>query len=410
MSQGETVMQAPLTYGWIDKAARRMTQALLAHLGEGQLVVKEQGKLMGHYGDKSSDLSAEINVLDSKFYVRLLTGGSIGAAELYIDKAWETPDLTPVIQIFARNMDALDKLERKVAWLTFPINKYRHWANRNHKAQAKRNISAHYDLGNELYTRFLDTNMQYSSALFLQGNETLEQAQLNKMDRLCRKLELKPTDHLLEIGTGWGGLAIFAAQNYGCQVTTTTISEEQYQYVSERIKALGLEGRITLLKEDYRDLTGQYDKLVSVEMIEAVGKRFLPGFFKVCNDRLKPGGLMSVQAITIADQRYDSYSRSVDFIQKHIFPGGFLPSLSLMTDLFKKETSLVVRDVRDFGDSYAKTLACWRDRFNARSSELEQFGYDARFSRLWNYYFGYCEGGFLEKTVSVVQVTASKTS
>ena len=341
--------------------------------------------------------------------MRLLTGGSIGAAELFIDKAWETPNLTAVIQVFARNMDALDKLERKVAWLTFPINKYRHWANRNHKAQAKKNISAHYDLGNELYTRFLDTNMQYSSALFLQGNETLEQAQLNKMDRLCRKLELKPTDHLLEIGTGWGGLAIFAAQNYGCQVTTTTISEEQYQYVAERIKSLGLEDRITLLKEDYRDLTGQYDKLVSVEMIEAVGKRYLPGFFQVCNDRLKQNGLMCIQAITIADQRYASYSRSVDFIQKHIFPGGFLPSLSLMTDLFKKETSLVVRDVRDFGESYAKTLAAWRDRFNGRAGELEQFGYDARFSRLWNYYFGYCEGGFLEKTVSVVQVTASKT-
>ena len=214
-------------------------------------MLKNKANLVGHY-ETSPNLCAEINVLDAKFYVRLLTGGSIGAAEFLIDKAWETPNLTAVIQVFARNMDALDKLERKVAWLTFPINKYRHWANRNHKAQAKKNISAHYDLGNELYTRFLD-KYAVLECFVLQGNETLEQAQLNKMDRLCRKLELKPTDHLLEIGTGWGGLAIFAAQNYGCQVTTTTISEEQYQYVAERIKSLGLEDRITLLKEDYRD-------------------------------------------------------------------------------------------------------------------------------------------------------------
>lgn len=408
MANGESALAAPFEFKGLDKMFRSLAMKLLDHLQHGCLTLTEQGRLVGQFGDKSSELRADIDVKKPNFYRGLLVGGSIGAAELYIDKVWETNDLTAVIQIFARNLPALDKLESRVAWLTFPINKYNHWANRNHKQQAKRNISAHYDLGNELYSRFLDPHMQYSSALFHSATESLEQAQVNKMDCLCQQLDLKPTDHLLEIGTGWGGLAVYAAKHYGCHVTTTTISEEQYRYAEQRIKTEGLEDRITLLKEDYRDLTGQYDKLVSVEMIEAVGKQYLPTFFKTCNDRLKPGGVMALQAITIADQRYSSYARSVDFIQKHIFPGGFLPSVHSMTELYKSKTQMVVRNIHDMGKSYAETLKRWQQAFNAKREELEPLGYDERFSRLWNYYFSYCQGGFLEESVSVVQLTATK--
>ncbi|KPD22546.1 SAM-dependent methyltransferase [Idiomarina abyssalis] len=408
MSSGETTMVAPIQYGVWDKLFRTIAFKLLAHLEYGQLTIKEKGTFIDTFGHADKELSAEIDVKDSSFYRRLVTGGSIGAAELYIDKHWDTPDLTAVIRVFARNLPALDKLETRLAWLTFPFNKYQHWSNRNHKGPAKKNISAHYDLGNELYTRFLDEAMQYSSALFLDAADSLEQAQCNKMKRLCDSLALKPDDHLLEIGTGWGGLAVYAAKHYGCRVTTTTISEEQFQYAKEQVEAAGLSDKIELLKRDYRDLKGQYDKLVSVEMIEAVGKEYLPTFFRTCNKLLKEDGKMSLQAITIADQRAASYARSVDFIQKHIFPGGFLPSLSQMTQLFTRYTDLVVRDVHDFGLSYAKTLRQWEERFNSHQKELEELGYDERFSRLWNYYFSYCEGGFLEQRVSVVQVTASK--
>lgn len=408
MANGESALAAPFEFKGMDKLFRGLAMKILSHLQYGTLVLTEQGCMVAQFGQKHSDLRAEIDVKKPGFYRGLLVGGSIGAAELYIDKTWDTNDLTAVIQIFARNLPALDKLESRIAWLSFPINKINHWANRNHKQQAKKNISAHYDLGNELYKRFLDPHMQYSSALFLSEDDSLQQAQEQKLDRLCRELDLQPTDSLLEIGTGWGGLAIYAAKHYGCHVTTTTISEEQYQYAQQRVKAEGLENRITLLKEDYRDLTGQYDKLVSVEMIEAVGKQYLPTFFKTCNDRLKPGGIMVLQAITIADQRYNSYSRSVDFIQKHIFPGGFLPSIQLMSQLYKTQTQMVVRNVQDMGKSYAETLKRWQIAFNSKRAELEPLGYDERFSRLWNYYFSYCQGGFLEESVSVVQLTASK--
>lgn len=408
MANGETVLSAPLQISGLDKPCRALALKLLSHLQHGLLTITERGQLVGQFGDKHSELKADVDVLHPTFYRTLLVGGSIGAAELYIDKAWDTSDLTAVIQVFARNMPAMDRIEARFAWLTFPINKLNHWANRNHKQQAKKNISAHYDLGNELYTRFLDPNMQYSSGLFDSSDTSLAEAQTAKMTRICQQLQLTEDDHLLEIGTGWGGLAVFAAKHYGCKVTTTTISEEQFDYARQRIEEEGLDGQVTLLKEDYRDLTGQYDKLVSVEMIEAVGKQYLPQFFNICNQRLKAGGIMVLQAITIADQRYDSYARSVDFIQKHIFPGGFLPSLSQMAGLFKQQTEMVLRDVHDMGKSYAETLRHWQHAFNSRFSELEPLGYDQRFKRLWNYYFSYCQGGFLEETVSVVQLTASK--
>jgi len=278
----------------------------------------------------------------------------------------------------------------------------------NSRKQAKRNILAHYDLGNRLYRTFLDTHMQYSSAIYRAGDDTLEQAQINKMQRICEQLRLTEQDHLVEIGTGWGGLAIFAAKNFGCRVTTTTISDEQYQHCQQRIIEEGLDDRITLLNKDYRELTGQYDKLVSVEMIEAVGRKYLPGYFAKANELLKPGGLAMIQAITIADQRFDVYSRTEDFIQKHIFPGGFLPSLQLMSELLANKTELIIRDIHDIGLDYAKTLKDWRENFVARTQELEESGYGEQFRRLWEYYLGYCEGGFLERRISAVQLLTSK--
>lgn len=409
MPGSEVALESQSQRGFWNNQFRNIAFKLLSHLNKGELVIAENGRTIERFGEKNSDLSAKINVLSVDFYRRLVTGGSIGAAELYIDKSWETDNLTSVIRVFARNLPALDKLESRLAWLTYPLNKYQHWSNRNHKLQAKKNISAHYDLGNELYTRFLDDAMQYSSALFLKDSDTLDAAQHNKMKRLCDALELTKDDHVLEVGTGWGGLAIFAAKHYGCKVTTTTISDEQFQYAKARVESEGLESKVTLLKSDYRELKGQYDKLVSVEMIEAVGKQYLPIFFKTCNGLLRPHGKMALQAITIADQREKAYARSVDFIQKHIFPGGFLPSVSQMTQLFKKHTNMVARDVFDFGLSYAQTLGVWEQNFNEKAEELAKFGYDERFFRLWNYYLSYCKGGFLEKRVSVVQIVAEKS-
>ena len=309
------------------------------------------------------------------------------------------------MKLMALNMRALDKLEEQGSWLTKLLYKFSHWSNRNSQENSRKNIHAHYDLGNNLYEAFLDTNMLYSSALYNEADDSLEQAQINKMDRLCQQLELKASDHVIEIGTGWGAMAIYMADQYGCQVTTTTISEEQHAYAEQKIKERGLEGKVTLLKEDYRNLKGTYDKLVSIEMIEAVGKQFLPSYIKKCESLLKSGGLMAIQAITIADQRYDYYSNNVDFIQKYIFPGGFLPSVTSLTQATTKYSDLVTRDLFDIGLDYAKTLNEWHHRFNQAESEVRSFGYDDRFVRMWRYYLSYCEGGFLARTISAVHMT-----
>ncbi|MDT7525044.1 cyclopropane-fatty-acyl-phospholipid synthase family protein [Pseudidiomarina sp. GXY010] len=401
-----TVMQNDLTT--LDKTFRTIVLRLLNHLQLGHLKMFEQGQLIAEFGDKASELKAEIDIQKGDFYRRFLFGGSIGAAELFMDESWTTPNLTHVIQLFARNLPALDAAEAKFSWLLLPLQKFQHWRRNNSKRQAKENISAHYDLGNDLYQAFLDPALQYSSAVYPHADASLAEAQQHKLKRLCDSLELSAEDHLLEIGTGWGGMAVFAAKHYGCKVTTTTISEEQYSYTKELIEREGLTQQITLLKKDYRDLEGTYDKLVSVEMIEAVGLKYMPTFFKTCSRLLKPNGKMALQAITIADQRMKSYANSVDFIQKYIFPGGFLPSLTMMAEMFTKHTDMVMREVRDIGYDYAKTLADWRDNFNQAHPQLIDKGYDERFGRMWNYYLCYCEGGFWERTVSAVQLVATK--
>ncbi|WJT05844.1 SAM-dependent methyltransferase [Vibrio harveyi] len=350
-------------------------------------------------------VAATIEVKHPGFYSRILQGGSIAAGEAYMDGWWDSPDLTALMKLMALNMRALDKLEEQGSWITRLLYKVSHWTNRNSQENSRKNIHAHYDLGNNLYEAFLDTNMLYSSTLYNQVDDSLEQAQINKMERLCQQLELKPSDHVIEIGTGWGAMAIYMAEQYGCRVTTTTISEEQYAYAEQKINERGLTDKITLLKEDYRNLTGSYDKLVSIEMIEAVGKQFLPSYIKKCESLLKPGGLMAIQAITIADQRYDYYSNNVDFIQKYIFPGGFLPSVTSLTQATTKHSDLVTRDLFDIGLDYAKTLNEWHHRFNQSEHDVRAFGYDDRFVRMWRYYLSYCEGGFLARTISAVHMT-----
>lgn len=325
-----------------------------------------------------------------------------------MDGEWETANLTPLLELLALNGEVLGRLENGFRLLGRPLERIRHWTRRNSRAQARENIAAHYDLGNTFYAHFLDQELLYSSALFTGDEQDLTAAQQAKMARLCEQLALSPGDHLLEIGTGWGAMAEYAARHYGCRVTTTTLSQEQYVWATERIARAGLQDRVEVLLCDYRDLTGQYDKLVSIEMIEAVGQRYLPTFFRTCQARLRPGGRMAIQAITIQDQRYRDYSKSVDFIQRYIFPGGFLPSITAMNELMTRHTDFVVRNLFDMGTDYARTLAHWRQRFDHAWQEIEKLGFDERFRRMWLYYFGYCEAGFNARTISVVQLTAER--
>ncbi|ERK08841.1 Cyclopropane-fatty-acyl-phospholipid synthase, plant type [Serratia fonticola AU-P3(3)] len=389
------------------RIARWLLFRLLSGIREGSLTVRE-GQQTLHFGDESSALRAEVQILVPGVYWRLLTGGSLAAAESWMEGEWETHQLTPLLQILALNGKVLGRLESGFRLLGNPMERLRHWTRRNYRKQARENISAHYDLGNEFYAHFLDEDLLYSSALFTADDQALSQAQQAKMARLCEQLALTASDHLLEIGTGWGAMAEYAARHYGCRVTTTTLSREQYIWATERIARAGLQDRVQVLLCDYRDLTGQFDKLVSVEMIEAVGKRYLPDFFRTCQARLRPGGRMAIQAITIQDQRYHDYSKSVDFIQRYIFPGGFLPSITAMSELMTRHTDFVVRNLFDMGPDYARTLAHWRQRFLHAWQDIEKLGFDERFRRMWLYYFGYCEAGFNARTISVVQLTAER--
>ncbi|WP_286302641.1 SAM-dependent methyltransferase [Vibrio apostichopi] len=360
------------------------------------------------FGDREATLSAQIVIHDASFYRDVVMSGSIGASEAYIDGKWTSPDLTRVIQIMARNQAQLDELDDKTQWISKFKNLLLRRKNSNTEQGSKRNILAHYDIGNELYERFLDCSMLYSSAIYSEDALTLSKAQQNKMKTICERLELSESDSVVEIGTGWGGLAIFMAQHYGCHVTTTTISDAQHELAEQRVKALGLTDKITLLKEDYRNLSGQYDKLVSIEMIEAVGHEYLQTFFEKCSSLLKPSGKMLIQAITIADSRYDKYRKGVDFIQKYIFPGGCLPSVAVMTQHLATSTDLVVQEIDDIGLHYARTLNDWNVAFENSWEELEALGYSEEFKRLWVFYFCYCEGAFLERVISTHHLVARK--
>ena len=387
---------------------RALLLKVLSKASEGHFVLKENGTIIAEVGSPSADLQAEADVLDQRAYERALLGGNTAAGEAYVDGWWTSPDITQVTRFFSRNLSMMDYWDSRFGWLLKPFKTMRYLRRLNSKRQAKKNILAHYDLGDELYQTFLDSKMQYSSAIFDVESNSLEEAQVNKLTRICDQLKLREDDHLLEVGSGWGGLAIFAAENYGCQVTTTTISDNQYRYARNKIDAAGLSNKINLLSDDYRLLQGKFEKVVSVEMIEAVGKKYLSGYFQKLNDLLKPGGLLMLQAITIADQRLKSYSSNEDFIQKHIFPGGFLPSVYLISKILADSTELVMRDFRDIGLDYSKTLSHWHKNLLEKKDALNQLGYDDQFYNLWTYYLGYCEGGFLERRISASQMLMSK--
>ncbi len=386
---------------------RRAVLRLLGQLRHGQLSIVENGERLV-FGQPGAELQAEIQVLDPAVWALVASNGSIGSGEAYIHGYWTSPDLTAVVRVFVSNLDLLDAMEGGLAKLGRPLLAGLHWLNRNTRAGSQKNIAAHYDLGNELFEQFLDPTMMYSAAMFRSADDSLEQAQLNKLERICQKLALKPSDHLLEIGTGWGSMAIYAATHYGCRVTTTTLSKEQFAYTQKRLAEQGLQDRVTLLLQDYRDLEGEFDKLVSIEMIEAVGHRFLPTYFEQCAKLLKDDGLMLLQAITIRDQRYEQAKRSVDFIQRYIFPGGALPSVSKMLEIVSRDTDMNLLHMEDFGLHYARTLRLWHDNLRSARHTLVEHGYDDYFFRLWEFYLCYCEGGFIERTIGTAQLLLAK--
>lgn len=415
---------------WFDRFARNLVLHRLADITVGTLFVHEncvsghgkpgtpelaRGNSTVHqFGQApgSSEIEAHIHVRELSTYTQVLLNGSIGSGEAYMDGAWHSPDLVQVIRLFVANMSVLEQLDSRWSSVSRFLLKGLHRLNANSLSGSRKNIAAHYDLGNDFFRLFLDQSMLYSSAVFPAANATLAEASQFKLARICRRLRLQPSDHLLEIGTGWGGMAIYAARHHGCRVTSITISKEQYEHARAWVKREGLEDRVTLLLQDYRELDaeyeGQFDKLVSIEMIEAVGHEYYREFFSRCSRLLKPDGIMVMQAITIQDQRFDSYKNSVDFIQRYIFPGGCLPSNHVIARHIAEDTDMQIVGLDDITFDYAKTLAAWRDAFFANLDEIRQQGFDQRFINMWNFYFCYCEGGFLERVISSAQFTFAK--
>jgi cyclopropane-fatty-acyl-phospholipid synthase len=394
---------------YLDRMARRAILSLLNRLVHGRITIIENSQRypFGEQADKSA-LQALITVHHRQFYTRILFGGSIGAAEAYMDGLWSADDLAMVMRILALNRNAFEDMEKGLARLTAPLNKFYHFLRKNTRRASRENILAHYDLGNDFYSLFLDETMTYSCGIFEHEKSSLKDASIAKYDRICRKLQLKPGDQVVEIGTGWGGFAVYAAQNHGVQVTTTTISDEQYQFAQNRIRAAGLADRIKLLKTDYRDLHGQFDKLVSIEMIEAVGHHYLNAFFQTCSRLLKDDGMMALQAITIGDQIFDRHKRSVDFIKRYIFPGSCIPSITAISNAIAGATDLRLVHLEDITPHYARTLREWRKRFFAAIDQVRALGYSDTFIRMWEYYLCYCEGGFTERYIGDVQMLFSK--
>ena len=395
--------------GLLDGLARRLVLNQLNDIQHGTLVIRDQ-KQQHVFGQQTEGqaLSATVTVNDPRFYGDIAFGGSIGAGESWMQGYWDCDDLVSLVRIMVRNRDLLDGMERGLARLTQPLQKFFHWANRNTRRGAERNIAAHYDLGNDFFKLWLDESMMYSCAIFDDDRATLAEAQEARLERVCQRLDLQSEDHLVEIGTGWGSLAIHAASRYGCRVTTTTISTRQYELARQRIDAAGLQGRITLLLDDYRDLAGQYDKLVSLEMIEAIGYEQYDTYFAKCAELLRPGGRMLIQAITIEDERFEQYRKNVDFIQRYIFPGSCLPSVKVMREIIAQVSDMRVTSLDDIGLHYATTLHHWRHNFFQKLAEVRALGYPEEFIRMWEFYLCYCEGGFLERSISDVLLVAER--
>lgn len=395
----------------LDKVCKTILFNKFKDLKHGRLMITDLSQdlpLTTEFGETGTTLNVKLTIHRSCFYSRTLFGGSIGNGESYVDGDWDTQDLTDLVRLFVLNRELLNAIDSGVGSLLQPVQKVFHGLRSNTIDGSKENIRSHYDIGNDFFKLFLDESMMYSCGLFETKTSTLHEASMLKIATLCKKLELKPEDHLVEIGTGWGSLAIYAAQTYGCRVTTTTISQEQFKYAVEKVKEAGLEDKITILFEDYRKLTGVYDKLVSVEMIEAVGLDFLETYFEKCSALLKPEGIMVLQAITIRDQYYANAKKSVDFIQRHIFPGTGIPSVHAMMDAIAAKTDLVLTEQKDFAEDYAQTLKTWAQKLTEKKNAITDLGYPDFLYRLWMYYFSYCEGGFRERAIGLSQMTLTK--
>jgi cyclopropane-fatty-acyl-phospholipid synthase len=388
----------------IDALWRRLAALFLRRIRHGTLAVVERGRRR-ELG--SGPPTAYVHVCSPRAW-RALLRGSRGLAESYAAGWWTSPDPVAVVRLAARNAPRLDRLRRRLAPVRMPALHLRARILRNSRRRSRRQIMAHYDLGNALFARMLDATMSYSCAWFARPGMTLEGAQLAKLERVCEMLELGPEDRLLEIGTGWGGLAVYAASTRGCRVTTTTLSREQYEYARAQVEEAGLADRITVLCEDYRDLEGTYDKLVSIEMIEAVGWQHLGTFFAKCARLLTPGGAMLLQAITIDDRAYAVEKASRSFANTHVFPGGCLPSLEVIARHLARRTDMQTVDLEDLTEHYVETLRRWHERFAAHAPELELLGYDERFRRLWSFYLAYCEAGFAERRICVSQILLAR--
>jgi cyclopropane-fatty-acyl-phospholipid synthase len=403
--------QAAASFGALDRALRARLLERLGGLKHGQLVIEDAfGRIALGCAAGHARGPVLVRVEDPSLYRALAASGSVGAGEAYIRGHWRCDDLVGLIRLLLKNRDLLDGLEGGTARLGGWLLRVWSALKPNTHRGSREHIAAHYDLGNEFFALFLSDDLMYSSALWEGPEDTLEAASRRKLDAVCRALKLNRGDELIEIGTGWGGLALHAARHYGCRVTTTTISREQHALACERVARAGLSERIRVLLEDYRDLKGRYDKLVSIEMIEAIGAGYLPTYFAKVGALLKPGGLALLQAITIEDHRYERALREVDYIKRHVFPGAFIPSVSAMLEAKRRVTDLNLIHFSDFGLSYARTLEVWRRRFLLQRAEVRRLGFDDVFIRLWEFYLAYCEGGFRERSIGVAHLTFEKAA
>ncbi len=391
----------------LDSLCRRLFLQSMDALHYGRVLFSE-GERTFHFGKTDCTLEATVKIQDPRFYRKVVMNGSLGAAESYIRGFWQCEDLVALVRIFCRNPGIAARMEQGIARILNPLKIAAHRMRRNTLQGSSHNIAHHYDLGNDFFALFLDPTLAYSCAVFPEKDSTLHQASIAKFDRICRKLNLTEKNHVLEIGSGWGGFALHAAERYGCKVTTTTISRRQYEFVKKTVENRGMASRIEVLLEDYRGLQGSYDRIVSIEMIEAVGYEYLDTYFKKCSGLLKSDGLMLLQAITFPDQDYERYRRSVDFIQKYIFPGGCLPSLGAIFRSVGRSTDLRMLNVEDITRHYPETLACWRNNFHRNIAGIRALGFTEEFIRTWHYYFTYCEGGFRERAIGDIQIILAK--
>ncbi|WP_444931199.1 class I SAM-dependent methyltransferase [Microbulbifer sp. SSSA002] len=396
-------------HSWLVRLARKLVLAKLKGIERGHLLI-EEGEQLFRFGQPvaEAEISAHICVHDPSSYLQVLVNGTIGSGEAFMQGAWTSPNTVDLIRLMVDNMALVEGIDSRWSYLPRLGLRWLHQLHGNSRKGSRRNIAAHYDLGNEFFRLFLDRTMLYSSAVYPSEDATLFEASNHKLELICRKLQLKSSDHLLEIGTGWGGMAIYAAKYYGCRVTTTTISRKQYDYARQWVQREGLEERITLLLQDYRDLQGEYDKIVSIEMVEAVGHEFHKIFFAACSGLLKEDGLMVMQAITIRDQRYHEYRKEVDFIQQYIFPGGCLPSNQVIADHIADSTDMQIVGLEDITAHYARTLNDWRSKFLAQIIKVRELGFDECFIRMWEFYLCYCEGGFLQRVIGSAQFVFAK--